>query len=138
MSQPEWVTRRWPEFDNNSTLDIITEIYRIRRIALFNNKKLAQLRGGYVLNDFLKHLLNASKGVFDEANKMLLYSAVRFNFGSRRDWSIFQHDGTLLALMYTLGIGDYQLVPYASALIFELYEDGSNNYYVKVINATNR
>uniref|UniRef100_A0AC34FK58 Acid phosphatase n=1 Tax=Panagrolaimus sp. ES5 TaxID=591445 RepID=A0AC34FK58_9BILA len=118
LSQPEWITRRWPEYDNNSTLDIITEIYRIRRIALFDNKKLAKLRGGYVLNDVMKRLLNASNGIFDEANKMLLYST---------------HDGTLLGLMYAMGIGDYQLIPYASALIFELYQGNNGLFYVQIL-----
>uniref|UniRef100_A0AC35FJH7 Acid phosphatase n=1 Tax=Panagrolaimus sp. PS1159 TaxID=55785 RepID=A0AC35FJH7_9BILA len=118
LSQPEWITRRWPEYNNNSTLDIITEIYRIRRIALFDDKKLARLRGGYVLNDVLKRLLNASNGIFDEANKMLLYST---------------HDGTLLGLMYAMGVGDYQLIPYASALIFELHQDNNGLYYVQIL-----
>uniref|UniRef100_A0A914YZT6 Uncharacterized protein n=1 Tax=Panagrolaimus superbus TaxID=310955 RepID=A0A914YZT6_9BILA len=109
LSQPEWITRRWPEYNNNSTLDIITEIYRIRRIALFDNKKLARLRGGYVLNDVMKRLLNASNGIFNE------------------------HDGTLLGLMYAIGIGDYQLIPYASALIFELYQGNNGLHYVQIL-----
>ena len=117
LTQPEWVTLKWPEYDSNSTLDIIVEIYRLRRIAQFDNPDLAKLRGGVTARDFMERLLNASKGTFNEATKMMLYSS---------------HDGTLLALLYTLGIGDNQLVPYGAAVIFELSRDSNGYYNVEV------
>lgn len=118
LTQPDWVTLKWPQYDNNSTLDIIVEIYRLRRMAQFNNPELAKLRGGVITRDFMDRLLNASKGVFNEATKMMLYSS---------------HDGTLLALLYSLGIADDQLVPYGAAVIFELSRDANGYYNVEVI-----
>ncbi|KAE9556041.1 hypothetical protein FO519_000787 [Halicephalobus sp. NKZ332] len=117
LSQPDWVNLKWPEYGNNSTLDIIVEIYRLRRMAQFDNKDLAKLRGGVVARDFIERLLNASKGNFNEATKMMLYSS---------------HDGTLLALLYSMGIADYQLVPYAATIIFELSRDENGHYNVEV------
>lgn len=40
--------------------------------------------------------------------------------------SKLQHDGTVLALMYALGVGNDQLVPYAACLIMELYLSGNS------------
>lgn len=42
-----------------------------------------------------------------------------------------QHDGTALALMYAMGVGNDLMIPYASALIMEIYKDG-NDHTVEV------
>ncbi|KAK6034724.1 hypothetical protein COOONC_27773 [Cooperia oncophora] len=47
----------------------------------------------------------------DNPKKMLLYSS---------------HDGTLLSLMYAMGVGNNLMVPYASALIMEIYKEGKD------------
>lgn len=40
----------------------------------------------------------------------------------------FQHDATLTSLMYSLGVSDDQLPPYASALILELHEEDGHHF----------
>ena len=87
-------------------------------MAQFSNPELAKLRGGVITRDFMIRLLNASNGVFNEATKMMLYSS---------------HDGTLLPLLYSLGIADDQIVPYGAAVIFELSRDANGHYNVEVI-----
>uniref|UniRef100_A0A914X8H7 Uncharacterized protein n=1 Tax=Plectus sambesii TaxID=2011161 RepID=A0A914X8H7_9BILA len=44
----------------------------------------------------------------------------------------FQHDGTVTALMYAMGVGNGQLTPYASAVMLELYQNDQNGFEVGV------
>uniref|UniRef100_A0A158PC23 Lysosomal acid phosphatase n=1 Tax=Angiostrongylus cantonensis TaxID=6313 RepID=A0A158PC23_ANGCA len=76
--QPLWIFKHWPQYNDHSTLDIITELRRIQRITKFNSTAKAK------------------------------------------------HDGTLLSLMYVMGVANDQLVPYASSLIMEIYKNESN------------
>ncbi|PIO63086.1 histidine acid phosphatase [Teladorsagia circumcincta] len=41
------------------------------------------------------------------------------------------HDGTLLALMYAMGVGNNLMIPYASAVIMEIFKEG-NEYQVEL------
>uniref|UniRef100_A0A7E4VM26 Acid phosphatase n=1 Tax=Panagrellus redivivus TaxID=6233 RepID=A0A7E4VM26_PANRE len=115
LSQPAWVTKTWPNHDNNSTLDIITELYRYRRMAQFTDDKLNHLRGGFLLNNILEQIHNVTKGV-QGSRKMVLYSS---------------HDGTLLSLLYAMNVADGQLIPYAAAIIFEVLQN-ENGYHVQI------
>ncbi|CAD5216608.1 unnamed protein product [Bursaphelenchus xylophilus] len=113
--QPLWIAKKWPQYSNNSTLDVILEIKRIQRLSQFTEPKLAKLRGGYLLGDWIKRLENIQNGT--ESRKLVMYSA---------------HDGTLLALMGTMGVLDGDMIPYASALILEVTEDDRGKYYVQM------
>uniref|UniRef100_A0A0K0D0D5 COesterase domain-containing protein n=1 Tax=Angiostrongylus cantonensis TaxID=6313 RepID=A0A0K0D0D5_ANGCA len=42
-----------------------------------------------------------------------------------------KHDGTLLSLMYAMGVANDQMIPYASSFIMEIYEHGKD-YEVEV------
>ncbi|PIO64171.1 hypothetical protein TELCIR_14209 [Teladorsagia circumcincta] len=42
------------------------------------------------------------------------------------------HDGTLLALMYAMGVGNNLMIPYASAVIMEIFKEG-NEYQVELL-----
>lgn len=95
---------------------IINELKRMSRISEFNTVEKARLRGGLLMGDWIDRMRNVSQGMPVKPRKMQLYSA---------------HDGTVLALMYALGVGNDQLVPYAACLIMELYLNG-NSTTVKV------
>ncbi|CAD5212337.1 unnamed protein product [Bursaphelenchus okinawaensis] len=113
--QPSWLFERWAQHDNKSTLEILLHLKKIRRLAQFTDPNLARLRGGYLLGDWVKRLERLKNGT--ETRKMVMYSA---------------HDGTLLALMGTMGILDGEMVPYASALIMEVSEDTDGQLYIEM------
>ncbi|CAG7725098.1 unnamed protein product [Allacma fusca] len=68
-----------------------------------------RLKGGPILKELLENMPNKNK----QAKNVYLYSA---------------HEGTLGALMNTLGIFNHRLPPYASALMLELYKEGPENF----------
>ncbi|KAK6106706.1 Histidine phosphatase (branch 2) family protein [Brugia pahangi] len=107
MTQPSWVYNVWPQFNNETTISIISSLKRIRRISQFNSAEKARLRGGLLMKDWIDRARNVSLGLSVIPHKIKLHSA---------------HDGTLLALMYALGIGNDLLVPYASCAIMEIYK----------------
>jgi hypothetical protein len=76
LKQPDWVYKRWPQYNNNTTLDIVTDIQRIVRSSQFNNIILAHLRGGYLLNDWVVRAKQVAKGNQASPSHMLLYSSV--------------------------------------------------------------
>ncbi|VDM45010.1 unnamed protein product [Toxocara canis] len=117
MSQPYWVYEKWPSHGNRTTLQILEKIKRIDRINEFNSSTKAKLRGGLLATDWLNRAINVSLGQQKTPKKMMLFSA---------------HDGTVLALMYALNIGNDLLAPYASCLIMELYRTANNETEVKV------
>ncbi|KJH40328.1 hypothetical protein DICVIV_13727 [Dictyocaulus viviparus] len=43
-----------------------------------------------------------------------------------------EHEGTLLSLMYAMGVANDRLVPFASSIIMEIFKDGSD-YYVELL-----
>ncbi|VDN19216.1 unnamed protein product [Gongylonema pulchrum] len=80
LAQPTWVYKRWPEYDNQTTLEIIGELKRISRIAEFNSPEKARLRGGLLMGDWIARMRNVSRRKPVKPRKMLLYSAVGFFF----------------------------------------------------------
>ncbi|EJW79753.1 histidine acid phosphatase [Wuchereria bancrofti] len=112
MTQPSWVYNVWPQFNNETTISIISSLKRIRRISQFNSAKKARLRGGLLMKDWIDRARNVSLGLSINPRKIKLHSA---------------HDGTLLALMYALGIGNDLLVPYASCAIMEIYKTSNSH-----------
>ncbi|OZC08952.1 hypothetical protein X798_04039 [Onchocerca flexuosa] len=116
MTQPAWIYQTWSQFNNETTIDIIKDLKRIYRISKFNSSQKARLRGGLLMEDWISRAKNVSLGLPVTPRKIKLHSA---------------HDGTLLALMYALGVGNNLLVPYASCAIMEIYKKANNHTTVK-------
>uniref|UniRef100_A0A0K0EA52 Acid phosphatase n=1 Tax=Strongyloides stercoralis TaxID=6248 RepID=A0A0K0EA52_STRER len=122
LTQPDWIYRRWKQYKNRTTLDIVCEIKLFYRLADFKNILLGKLRGALLLNNWLENI----KKIIDKPNenykKMILYSA---------------HAETLLPLMSVLRVYPTKFIPYATALIMELYKSKNNTYYVKLLYKSN-
>ncbi|KAM3721544.1 Testicular acid phosphatase [Dirofilaria immitis] len=116
MTQPLWVYQTWPQFDNKTTIGLINSLKRIYRISEFNSPGKARLRGGLLMEDWINRAKNVSLGLPTIPRKIKLHSA---------------HDGTLLALMYALDIGNDLLIPYASCAIMEIYKTANNYTTIK-------
>ncbi|KAK5968781.1 hypothetical protein GCK32_013779 [Trichostrongylus colubriformis] len=109
--QPSWVFKYWPQYSNRSTMDIIYELRTIRWVTKCNSTSKANMIAGYLLNNFIKNAKNVANGSMTNPKKMLLYSS---------------HHGTLLSLLYALGVGNNLTVPYGAAIIMEVYKDGKD------------
>uniref|UniRef100_A0A915Q1J6 BURP domain-containing protein n=1 Tax=Setaria digitata TaxID=48799 RepID=A0A915Q1J6_9BILA len=118
MTQPPWVYQTWPQFDSETTINIISNLKRIRRISEFNSPAKAQLRGGLLMEDWISRAKNISMGLPITPRKMKLYSA---------------HDGTILALLYALDVANDLLVPYAACVIMEIYKTANNHTIIKFL-----
>uniref|UniRef100_A0A0N4V495 Testicular acid phosphatase homolog n=1 Tax=Enterobius vermicularis TaxID=51028 RepID=A0A0N4V495_ENTVE len=118
LPQPDWVYKRWPEHDNQTTLEIVTELKRIERVSEFDSPDKARLRGGLLLGDWVSRAVNISNGKVVQPQKMNLYST---------------HEGTVASLMYAFGIGDGTLIPYAACLIMEVYQTPKGGTVVKLL-----
>ncbi|KAI6221768.1 Testicular acid phosphatase-like protein [Aphelenchoides besseyi] len=117
LKQPEWVERKWPQYDGNTTLELIMESQRVLRNAEFDQFELAFLRGGFLLNDWVKRVESVVNGNQTKPSHMQIYSS---------------HDGTLLPLLHLLDLSDNQLVPYAACILMEIYED-DGQFYVQLL-----
>ncbi|KAK6752588.1 hypothetical protein RB195_003793 [Necator americanus] len=115
--QPAWVFQKWPEYNGSGTMDIITELRRIRMMTRFNSPQKSKLVGGYLLNNWVQNAQKVANGSMDVPQKMLLLSS---------------HDTALLALMYAMNVANDLMVPYGSALIMEIYKD-NNDYMVELL-----
>ncbi|KAI6238000.1 hypothetical protein M3Y99_00726600 [Aphelenchoides fujianensis] len=113
LEQPDWVHREWPQYDGNTTVEIVMELQRVLRNAEFGDFKLAFLRGGLLLNDWTARAERVVRGNQSNPTHMNLYSA---------------HDGTLLALLHNLQLADGQLIPYAACVIMEIYEEDGQHF----------
>lgn len=115
--QPKWVFKRWPEYNNRSTMEICNELREIQRSTKFNSAMKAKLIGGYLLYNWLRNAERVANGTMKNPKKILLYSS---------------HDGTVLSLMYAMGVANGRPVPYASSLIMEIFKN-EENYEIKVL-----
>ncbi|VDM55716.1 unnamed protein product [Angiostrongylus costaricensis] len=105
--QPLWIFKRWPQYNDRSTLDIITEMRRVQRITKFNSTAKATVLIIIVFGILVLHIWY-------------------FHYSCTISLLTSEHDGTILSLMYAMGVANDQLVPYASSLIMEIYRNGSN------------
>uniref|UniRef100_A0A914QV13 Acid phosphatase n=1 Tax=Panagrolaimus davidi TaxID=227884 RepID=A0A914QV13_9BILA len=117
LTQPNWFSQTWPQYDGNTTLDIISEIDRQVRLNEFSLDNLHKFRGGFLLGDWLQRAKNVANKSQSDPSKMLLYSS---------------HDGTLLSLLYSLKIADDEQIPYAAAIIMEIYEGDVGSFEVEI------
>ncbi|KAJ1357805.1 hypothetical protein KIN20_016041 [Parelaphostrongylus tenuis] len=115
--QPQWVFKRWREYDYRSTLEITSELSQIQRNTLFNSIERAKAMGGYLLYNWLQNAERVANGTMKNPEKMLLYSS---------------HDGTLLALMNAMGVANGRETPYASSFIMEIF-DNETNYEIELL-----
>ncbi|GMS97422.1 hypothetical protein PENTCL1PPCAC_19597, partial [Pristionchus entomophagus] len=104
MKQPKWVTK--------DLIEKIKEFKRAVRTNEFDTQPKARFRGGYLLGDWLRRI-NAVANESEEAMKTILYSS---------------HDGTLSALLGTMGVSNNQLVPYAAAIMAELHRENGQDF----------
>ncbi|KAE9547464.1 hypothetical protein FO519_009323, partial [Halicephalobus sp. NKZ332] len=123
LTQPDWVYRVWPMYGNSTTLELLKKIDQETRINEFDDDKLSKLRGGYLLGDWVNRAKKVARGDQKEPSKMILYSA---------------HDGTLLSLLYSLDIGDGEQIPYAAAVIMEIYEADNGDFETEIYYRKNR
>lgn len=61
---------------NQTTIEIIMELKRIRQINAFNSPEKARLRGGLLLGDWISRATNISHDMSIRPSKMILYSTV--------------------------------------------------------------
>ncbi|VDL81984.1 unnamed protein product [Nippostrongylus brasiliensis] len=78
--QPAWVFKNWTQYDNRSTMDIITELRTYRMITQFNSTEKAKMIAGYLLNNWIQNANQVANGTMTSPKKMLLYSSVFFYF----------------------------------------------------------
>ncbi|KAL3075889.1 hypothetical protein niasHT_032092 [Heterodera trifolii] len=129
LPQPKWVHKKWEEFGNKTTIELIMEIRQKSWLPYFNgNEEIIRLNGGILLNDLLRRFNIVSQGNAKklDASKMVLYSS---------------HDSTLLGLLSALNVkvssNALDLPPYSACAMIELYEErqnarGNKNYFVKL------
>ncbi|KAI6185019.1 Testicular acid phosphatase-like protein [Aphelenchoides bicaudatus] len=108
LEQPDWLLKKWSNMEDKTTLDILKEHSLAERLVRLSTKKLAQLRGGYLLGDWLLRALKVQKGKQKKPKKMLLYSS---------------HDGTLQSFLHILDVADGLQIPYAACVFMEIYKD---------------
>ncbi|EGT57525.1 hypothetical protein CAEBREN_02820 [Caenorhabditis brenneri] len=109
--QPAWVSQTWSQYDNRSSMDIITEMRTVRMMNLFNSEEKGKLEGGSVLYNWIQNAVAVSESRNDQ--RMLLYSS---------------HDGVLLALLNAFRASNEMMVPYAAALIMHVYSENGKYY----------
>ncbi|CAB3396564.1 unnamed protein product [Caenorhabditis bovis] len=117
--QPSWVFRTWPQYDNRTSLDIITEMRAQRMVNLYNTEEKSKLAGGTVINAWISNVNQFINQT--DTLKMHLYSS---------------HDGVVMALMNALGIADGKMIPYASVIIMNIFEE-NNKYFVEMLYRNN-
>lgn len=78
LPQPDWVFRKWPQFRDMRTIDIIAEFKRVSRISEYDTPEKARLKGGLLLAEMLDRLQNVTAGITTQVKKMHLYSAVSY------------------------------------------------------------
>uniref|UniRef100_A0A915DQ32 Acid phosphatase n=1 Tax=Ditylenchus dipsaci TaxID=166011 RepID=A0A915DQ32_9BILA len=124
LSQPAWVHQTWPEYGNQTTLELLTEIRRAERISEFNSTKLAYLRGGFLLGDWLSRITKLAKGEpAEKPSKMMLYSS---------------HDGTIQALLHSMRLNDGKQVPYSACIFMEVHQVDDGGWEVELFYRRNR
>lgn len=72
---------------------------------------------GRLLNQITSDMVAKQMGMLNQGKKIKLYSA---------------HDFNVNALIYALGVTEFERPYYCSAVILEMYSDEKNNYYVQV------
>uniref|UniRef100_A0AC35U7B9 Lysosomal acid phosphatase n=1 Tax=Rhabditophanes sp. KR3021 TaxID=114890 RepID=A0AC35U7B9_9BILA len=117
LTQPEWMHKTWPEHNNNTTLQIISEIKRIATFHAFNEEQLSLLKGGFVLGHMLANIQKTINNHHKCNRNMVLYSS---------------HDSTLYALMASLKLQPDYLLSHAACLMIELFEVSNETYEIEL------
>ncbi|KRZ71703.1 Lysosomal acid phosphatase [Trichinella papuae] len=114
---PEWVFTVW--WDSTvgkyrTVYDMLYEFNSVRQLTKFNSKKKARFLVGTLMRNMKSKVNNYRK----ESKKMNMYSA---------------HDGTVMSLMYALGIANDINPPVASCIMFDLYKNfHTDRFYVEI------
>ncbi|PAV81437.1 hypothetical protein WR25_13214 [Diploscapter pachys] len=108
--QPSWINQTWPQYNNRTTMDIITELNSHLSQNQANSFEKAKAVTGLTLYNWLQNIMQATEGKAKQ--KMLLFSS---------------HDGTLSSLLYSLSVANGLTVPYSAAIIMEVYSDNNSS-----------
>ncbi|KAI6170137.1 hypothetical protein M3Y98_01208300 [Aphelenchoides besseyi] len=108
LPQPDWMHKKWPNYQNKTTVELITALALEERLTRLSKRELSRLRGGLLLGDWLKRAEKVVKEKQKKPRKMLLYSS---------------HDGTLQSFLHVMGVADGIQIPYAGCVIMEIYDD---------------
>ncbi|CAD6190421.1 unnamed protein product [Caenorhabditis auriculariae] len=103
IPQPSWVFA--PYGENRTVFDEVVELKRQSRLEAFNSDEKARLRTGFLLGQMDREIREKVAGV--SRRKLMLFAS---------------HDATVTSLLYSLGVSNNQLPPYAAAVFLELHE----------------
>ena len=92
------------------------ELKRLDRIESFNSFDKSRLRTGFLVHTLVKNIEES----ISEGPKKTHFTPLLRLYAS--------HDATLTSLMYSLGVSDDQLPPYAAAILLELHEEGEAHF----------
>lgn len=120
LPQPTWLNTTFKLDADHPKIPVyetILELKRVQRLSEFNSEWKSKLRTGFLLGDIVQRMKRISSGSNEQ--NFLIYSS---------------HDATLTSLLYNMDVGNDLLVPYAAAIIFELYKDTTtNDHFIKVL-----
>ncbi|KRY72863.1 Lysosomal acid phosphatase, partial [Trichinella pseudospiralis] len=118
---PEWVFAVWwdPTVGKYRTVyDMLYEFNSVRQLTKFNSKKKARYQSGILVGTLMRNMKRKVNNYGKEFKKMNMYSA---------------HDGTVMSLMYALGIANDINPPVASCIMFDLYKNfHTDRFYVEI------
>ncbi|KAI6238634.1 Testicular acid phosphatase-like protein [Aphelenchoides fujianensis] len=118
LPQPAWIDRRWPQYANRSTVELIVQLGLRERLTRLSTPELVRLRGGFLLGDWLKRADRVARGKQRKPQKMLLYSS---------------HDGTLQSFLHVLGVADGVQIPYGGCVLMEIFADARGEHTAKLL-----
>lgn len=111
LSYPIWAKETMANKDFQEAVDVIEKMRNY-------NDAMRKMNGGRLLNQITSDMVAKQMGMLNQGKKIKLYSA---------------HDFNVNALIYALGVTEFERPYYCSAIILEMYSDEKNNYYVQVL-----
>jgi len=121
-------SRPWPDFINESMFDRIKKAHDVSSEFLYSNRKIQRLRGGPLIGEILRRMMQKRTSLTSAANepkldwirdlRMYIYSA---------------HDMTLLSTLENLGaahVSEETRPGFASCILFELWQE-DDKFYVR-------
>ncbi|KAL1241758.1 Lysosomal acid phosphatase [Trichinella spiralis] len=118
---PDWIFAVWwdPTMGKYRTVyEMLYDINSVRQLTKFNSKKKARYQSGFLIGTLMKNMKRKVDNFKKESKKMNMYST---------------HDGTVMSLMYALGIGNDINPPVGSCIMFDLYKNShTDRFYVEI------
>ncbi|KRZ54425.1 Lysosomal acid phosphatase [Trichinella nativa] len=118
---PDWIFAVWwdPTMGKYRTVyEMLYDINSVRQLTKFNSKKKAHYQSGILIGTLMKNMKRKVNNFKKEFKKMNMYST---------------HDGTVMSLMYALGIANDINPPVGSCIMFDLYKNShTDRFYVEI------